>query len=117
MVSGHDARHRRPAGLIHQALQTSQVLSFRETLYSMGIGEIGDNLLPRDLLQQEQDREVVQGNEGKDQEVPQQHKREDTEEPRRAGNCNCSNAQHHPTRMKRGNTNLTVPILLWRRSL
>jgi putative transposase len=32
MVSGHDARHRRPTGLIHQALQTSQVLSFRETL-------------------------------------------------------------------------------------
>jgi transposase-like protein len=25
-------------GLIHQALQTSQVLSFRETLYSMGLG-------------------------------------------------------------------------------
>jgi hypothetical protein len=59
MVSGHDARHRRPAGLIHQALQTSQVLSFRETLYSIGIGEIGDNLLPRDLRQQEQNREVV----------------------------------------------------------
>jgi len=27
------ARHRRPTGLIHQALQTSQVLSFRETLF------------------------------------------------------------------------------------
>jgi hypothetical protein len=33
MVSGHDARHRCGAGLIHQALQTSQVLSFRETLF------------------------------------------------------------------------------------
>ena len=33
MVSGRDARHRRPAGLVHQALQTSQVLSFRETLF------------------------------------------------------------------------------------
>jgi hypothetical protein len=31
--SGHDARHRRPTGLILQALQTSQVLSFRETLF------------------------------------------------------------------------------------
>jgi hypothetical protein len=40
------ARHRRPTGLIHQALQTSQVLSFRETLYSMGIGETGNDLLP-----------------------------------------------------------------------
>ena len=57
--SGHDARHRRHTGLILQALQTSQVLSFRETLYSIGIGEIGDNLLPRDLRQQEQNREVV----------------------------------------------------------
>jgi hypothetical protein len=33
MVSGRDARHRCGAGLIHQALQTSQVLSFRETLF------------------------------------------------------------------------------------
>jgi len=31
-TSAH-ARHRRLAGLIHQALQTSQVLSFRETLF------------------------------------------------------------------------------------
>jgi hypothetical protein len=35
---------------------------------------------------------VVQGNEVKNEDVLQQHKREDTEEPRRAGNCNCSNA-------------------------
>jgi len=27
------ARHRRPTGLIHQTLQTSQVLSFGETLF------------------------------------------------------------------------------------
>jgi transposase-like protein len=26
------------------------------------------------------------------------------EEPRRAGNCNCSNAQHHQARRRRGNT-------------
>jgi hypothetical protein len=53
---------------------------------------------------------VVQGDEGQGQEAPQQHKREDAEEPRRAGNYNCSNAQHHQTRMRRGNTNLTVPL-------
>jgi transposase-like protein len=31
--------------------------------------------------------------------------------PRRAGNYNCNNAQHHQTRMRRGNTNLTVPVV------
>jgi transposase-like protein len=30
----------------------------------------------------------------------QQHKREDTEEPRRVGNRNCNNAQHHQTRRR-----------------
>jgi putative transposase len=31
--------------------------------------------------------------------------------PRRAGNYNCSNAQHHQGRMRRGITNLTVPVV------
>jgi hypothetical protein len=52
-TSAH-ARQRRPTGLIHQAYQTSQVLSFRETLFcdsvhcriESGIVEIGNNLLP-----------------------------------------------------------------------
>jgi hypothetical protein len=34
---------------------------------------------------------MVQGIEEQDEEVLQQHKREDIEVPRRVGNCNCSN--------------------------
>jgi hypothetical protein len=52
---------------------------------------------------------VVQGDEGKDQEVPQQRELEDAEEPRRVSNYNCSNAQHHQTRMRRGNTTWQYP--------
>jgi hypothetical protein len=52
---------------------------------------------------------VVQGIEEQDKEVPQQCEREDIEELRRVGNCNCNYAQRHQGRRRGGNTNLTVP--------
>jgi hypothetical protein len=53
---------------------------------------------------------VVQGNEVKNEDVLQQCELEDIEEPRRFGSCNCSDAQHHQGRRRRGNTNSTVPF-------
>ena len=52
---------------------------------------------------------MVQGNEGKDEDVLQQHKREDTEEHRGDSNGGSNCAQPRKDRKRGGNTNLTVP--------
>jgi transposase-like protein len=54
--------------------------------------------------------ERCSGDEGVNEDVEQQRKREDIEEHRMVSNCNCSNAQNHQNRRKGGNTNLTVPM-------